>query len=390
MLRTVIILSLFLASCAGSVRIPVPQSLVTEAEVSGLSDVRFWGDQTPKDLEPRVQEVVSQIRKTRPEVLKQKSRVVNLLAISGGGANGAFGAGLLNGWTDHGSRPEFEVVTGISTGALIAPFVFLGPEYDHWIKKIYTTYSTDDLLKKNVIAGVLGGTAITDSAPLFEIITQIVDKKLLAMIAAEHSKGRRLFVGTTNLDAERPVIWDMGAIAASGQKNSPELFRKVLLASASIGGVFPPVKIKVEADGKVFEEIHVDGGTTNQVFLFPSQTKVGLFDKKTNTKSRRRVYIIRNAHIEPEYDPVKSDVPSIAARSISSLLKTQGRGDLLRIYELSRRNRMDYNLASLPKSFTLKSKEPFDLSYMRALYDKAYELGKNGYKWSKLPPQLGN
>ena len=369
-------------------RLPVPQTLVTEAEISGFSDIRFWGDQPIEDVAARVQEMVSQIRKTRPKLLKQKRPVINLLAISGGGSSGAFGAGLLNGWTRHGSRPEFEIVTGISTGALIAPFAFLGPEHDHRIKKFYTTYTTDDLVKSNLLSGLVGGTAIADSSPLLNIITRIVDKNLLAMIAAEHSKGRRLFVGTTNLDAERPVIWDMGAIAASGHKDSPKLFRKVLLASASIGGVFPPVKIEVEVDGKVYEEIHVDGGTTNQVFLFPTQTKIGLFDQMTNTKPRRRIYIIRNARIDPEYDPVKSDVPSIAARSISSLIKTQGRGDLLRIYETSKRNRMDYNLASIPKSFTLKSKEPFDRSYMRALYATAYELGRIGYKWSKLPPQL--
>ena len=376
-----------LASCAPAlVRSPVPLALLSKVQVDGLSDIRFWGDSAPANLDSLVKTKLSQIRKNRPELLQTKQPAMNLLTISGGGADGAFGSGLLNGWTASGKRPEFEIVTGVSTGALSAPFAFLGSKYDTQLKEMFTKYSTDDLVKKQILAGLLGGEALASNAPLFGVISKYVDKAFLTKVAAEHERGRRLYIGTTNLDAERPVIWDMGRIAASGHPQSLDLFRKILLASAAIPGAFPPVRIQVTANGKIYDELHVDGGTSNQVFLFPTQTRLSVVDKKLGIAPKRRLYIIRNSKLTPEWKPVEPKLAKISKRSISSLIKTQGIGDLIRLYGYSKQNRIKYNLASVPSSFDKKSKEAFDTAYMRALYDVGYSMAAKGYPWSKSPP----
>ena len=191
------------------------------------------------------------------------------LAVSGGGANGAYGVGILLGWTAAGTRPEFALVTGISTGALIAPFAFLGPEYDARLKEAYTSMTTKDIAKPRSALGTLNSDAATDTAPLKAHIARYVDQEVIDAIAREFRRGRRLFIGTTNLDAIRPVFWNIGYIAVSGRPDAGDLIRTILLASASIPAVFPPQYIPVEAGGKRYDEIHVDGGAVAQAFLYP-------------------------------------------------------------------------------------------------------------------------
>jgi hypothetical protein len=352
--------------------------------------VRWWGDEVPLQLNAIAKEKYNQMKSGRPNLVRSGARpTFNFLAISGGGADGAFGAGLLNGWTASGSRPEFEIVTGISTGALSAPFAFLGPKYDPQLKEMYTTYTTRDFLRKQPVRGILGGDGLASSAPLAGLIAKYADQAFLEEIAKEHLKGRRLLIGTTNIDAQRPMIWDMGKIAASGQPGALELFRKVLLASASVPGAFPLVKINVYSEGRILQEQHVDGGTTKQVFLFPGQlTLRNPVDKKFGINPRRRLYIIRNGRIVPEYKIVKPTTLSLAARSISTLIKNQGIGDLYQLYALTRRNGIPYRLAVIPGDFKDTSQEVFDRPYMNALYDLAFQLGKKGYRWAKVPPGL--
>ncbi len=212
--------------------------------IQGIPFVRYWGDEIPPDLQERLSVAKEQLRERDPDA---GGKTVDYLAVSGGGADGAFGAGLLVGWTAAGDRPEFAIVTGISTGALIAPFAFLGPEQDALLKTFYTTTSTKDVIRKRPLLSILRGASVATSEPLLKTLQEIFDEEMMAAIAAEHKKGRRLYIGTTNLDADRPVIWNIGAIAASGHPRSAELVADVLLASASIPGVFPPVFIEVEA-----------------------------------------------------------------------------------------------------------------------------------------------
>jgi hypothetical protein len=384
-------LVLGLAACASLPRDPVPLAYADKAVVIEGAEVRYWGDREPTNFRALTAEKWAQVKAKRSSLLRSGTRPrIDFLAISGGGSDGAFGAGLLVGWTARGDRPEFDIVTGISTGALTAPFAFLGPKYDPALKAVYTTYSTDQLVTKQPIRGLLGGDALASNAPLARVIASYVTEDFMKEVAHEHARGRRLLIGTTNLDAQRPVIWDMGKIASSGDPRALELFRNVLLASAAIPGVFPPVDIKVEVEGQVREEMHVDGGTTNQVFLLPTQIRTGSIDANLGISPVRRLYIIRNGRVAPEYKAVKASTLAIAGRSISTLIKTQGIGDLYQMYELARRNKVQYNLAYIPGDFPDTSTEAFDPKYMSQLFELGYKLGKSGTEWKKTPPRLGN
>lgn len=375
---------ILLAGCAASSNwITVPEPLVEEARLAGFDEqIRFWGDARPPHLDKMVSEQTRQLAAH----WRSGKMEINMLSISGGGEDGAFGAGLLNGWTQRGNRPDFSYVTGVSTGGLIAPFAFLGPKYDGQLKEVFTTTSTDDVLRQNFISGLLSGTAISDSAPLFALISRYITPELIERIAEQHRKGRRLFIGTTNLEAERPVVWNMGRIANSSNPEKVELFHRILLASASIPGVFPPVPIKVVVDGKAYEEIHVDGGTISQVFLYPSQVDVKQLEKRHRLNERRAMYIIINGKTGPAFEKVQAKTIDIANRALATLIKAQGNGDVSRLYGLARRDRIAFNLAFIPDSFNVPSKEEFDEAYMNALFNEGFRLGKNGYKWHKKPP----
>jgi hypothetical protein len=375
---------LALTACSTLTRNPVPESANLDEVRAAPGQIRIWGDVVPKNIEAIGRERDAQRRAAGVN----PSGVMSYLAVSGGGSDGAFGAGLLVGWSEAGTRPKFDMVTGISTGALIAPFAFLGSEYDPQLKEVYTKYDAYDIARKRPLLSALADASLADDSPMAHLIALYVTPDLVERIAAEHRKGRRLLIGTTHLDAQRPVIWDMGEIAIRNDQNAINLFRKVMLASASIPGVFPPALISVAQDGKVFDEMHVDGGVARQVFIFPTQFDPLTLDKELKRSPTRRLFIIRNGRLNPEWQTVEPQLIKIAGRSISSLIKYQGRGDLDRMYLESRSYRIDFNLASIPVSFTKREKEPFDLEYMNALFDVGYDLGRHGYHWQKQPPDF--
>ncbi|MEQ1713419.1 MAG: patatin-like phospholipase family protein, partial [Hyphomicrobium sp.] len=314
--------------------------------------------------------------------------LVETLALSGGGSDGAFGAGLLAGWTARGDRPSFEVVTGVSAGAIIAPFAFLGPQHDDQLRQIWTEYGTSELVTAQVLPGLLGGSSLADTSKLRDLVAQYIDKKLLREIAAEYRRGRLLFVLTTNLDAQRPVVWNLGALAESRHPDALELFRNVIMASAAIPGAFPPVSIPVVADGKRFDELHVDGGTTREVFASPVQVPFKAFDALYAKPPIRRLYIVKNGKLSPEPEIVKAQTLSIAARAISTLIKHQNLGELYSIYRRAQDAGADFNLIAVPPTFTTKAKEFFDPAYQVALFDEGFRMGKAGGPWMKKPPQI--
>jgi predicted acylesterase/phospholipase RssA len=385
-------LMLTLAACASpsleSLRNPVPEPLVVQEDVPGYSQIRFWGDDGTGLSSEAVNKRLFQLKEAAKADPTLSSRNLHFLTVSGGGSNGAFGAGLLVGWTAAGKRPSFDLVTGISTGSLIAPFAFLGPSHDNHLRETYTTISGKDIYKKKGILRALTSESAADNAPLRNLVTKYVDADLIAEIAIEHSKGRRLLIGTTNIDAERPVIWDIGSIASSSEPGRMELIREILVASASIPGVFPPIRLSVTADGKTYDELHVDGGTSNQVFLMPAKFSAKNIDKTTNVKRKRTLYIIRNGKVGPEWTAVKPKLASIAGKSVSSLIKTQGIGDLYRIYTTAKRDNVSYNAIWVPDSFVMKEPEPFDPSYMKALFELGESTAKDGIPWSKVPPNF--
>lgn len=384
-LISVILTCVGIAGCAGptveSLRSPVPETLLSSTNVPGYSKIRYWGDD-PNGISPETVAVIAAQQRASGNTSQNRS----FLAVSGGGSDGAFGAGVLSGWTATGARPEFTVVTGISTGSLIAPFAFLGAPYDQKLKAAYTEVSGEDIYKKKAILGIIGSDSVADSTPLRRLVNRYVTDQMVTEIAREHARGRRLLVGTTNLDAERPVVWDIGAIASSQVPTRKKLIQDLLVASASIPGVFPPVNIKVVADDETFDEMHVDGGTSNQAFLFPSNFSVKEVDKSSGEKRKRTLYVLRNGRVTPQYSEVKPRLASIVGKSISSLIKNQGIGDLYRMYTNAQRDGIAFRVIWIPDTFTLKEPKPFDPAYMNALFDIGYKLGRAGIPWQTQPP----
>jgi len=386
----IILAAILLAGCASGVaRNFVPEASVGAAKIAGMPpNIRFWGDAEPKELRAIVE------KKANATLARYKAsgtpKSMNFLTLSGGGEDGAFGSGFLIGWRDVGTRPEFEIVTGISTGSLIAPMAFLGRKYDQQLKDAYTTIASEDaIFTKQILSGLLGGMALTDNTGLKVMIAKFATQQMLTDIAREHKRGRRLLIGTTNIDAQRGVIWDIGEIATSGHPDSLKLFNQILLASASVPGAFPPVFIKVNVNGKQYEEMHVDGGIINQVFLFPTLLKAKSINSKYGVLDiRRNLYVLRNTKINPEWKQTKASFFSISGRSMATLIKRQGIGDLTRMYARARRDGFNYNLAYIPPNFTLQAKSAFDPVYMKALYQVGYEAARAGYRWHKKPPDF--
>lgn len=366
-------------------RSPLPPEDVEDATVLGIPRVRMWGDAPPPWEHDWLLKSKTELKERYPGVYGRRH---TYLAISGGGENGAFAAGLLLGWTEAGDRPEFTSVTGISAGALVAPFAFLGPEYDDVLKKVSSELTAADVYKERRTLEGLRSDAMASTEPLQGLIAKYVDEEVMEKIAAEHRNGRSLSIGTANLDAMRPVIWRIGAIANSGHPDALKLIRQILLASASIPAVFPPVLIKVEAGDKKYDELHVDGGAASQVFLYQIGTDWDHILKKLEVPGRPKVYVIRNSRLDPVYEQVHNKIFPIVGRSVDSLVRTQGIGDLYRIYIQTCRDGLDFNLAYIPTDFTAESRGEFDSEYMKKLFNMALDRAKAGYAWEKMPPEL--
>jgi predicted acylesterase/phospholipase RssA len=379
-------LQLGIAGCSTPDRLPaVPQSASAQAE-SLPTPIRYL---VSRETDSFAAEARRALEKEKAWLASQGQQgplpPAYYLAISGGGDNGAYGSGFLNGWTASGKRPEFKLVTGVSTGALIAPFAFLGPKYDYVLERVYTQTSQKDIFKKRgLLKGALFGDAMADTAPLAKIIASYVNQQLLDEIATEYDKGRVLLIGTGNLDSLEPVIWNMTAIAASKDTRSIELFRNVLLASASIPGAFPPVMIDVNVGGTRYQEMHVDGGTMAQVFFVPPSINVKQL--ATDQSRQRMLYVIRNARLDVDWASVERRTMSIAARAIASLTRTQGIGDLYRIYLTAQKDGIEFNLTYIPPTFNTPHLEEFDTNYMRHLYAVGQQAAQSGTAWQKYPP----
>ena len=381
----------FICSGCATVRHPVPQELVESARIGNMSEIRIIVGMKNTELQKNLLESIKQEDPKHFPFKLGGTKFYPILTISGGAANGAYGAGLLQGWSQEGSRPVFKVVTGVSTGAIIAPFAFLGKEYDAGLEEYYTTTSTKDIFKMKGFFAILFGNSFVCTKPLQANIARMYDDKFLEKIASEHRRGRRLFVGTVNLDAQRFVIWDMGAIACRGDT---ALFRKVILASASIPVMFPPTYFQVEAGGQQYDEMHVDGGTMTQVFALYSLLEnmegavksMGLDASKIKSK----LYIIRNGYVTPRYKKVDDGLAAIAGQAMDATVNAQGIGDLYRIYVFAQERGNDYNLAFIPSDYKSQAKEEFDPQEMRRLFDRGYADAVKGYPWYKAPPSKMN
>jgi predicted acylesterase/phospholipase RssA len=365
----IVAVAMQLAACAGIERIPYTQQEQEVAVIPGIPEARVWAD------DPSL---------ARKPLLDPRARETPvILALSGGGADGAFGAGILNGWTQRGDRPKFTIVTGASAGALIAPFAFLGSQYDPVLADVFSSGEFEGFLKFQGVRGLFG-TSLFEAGPLRQLIAKHVTPEVIAAVAREYRAGRRLYIVSTQLDAQRTAIWDMGAIASSVDPRAPELFRQVIEASASIPGIFSPVLIDVEAQGKRFQEMHVDGGIITNVLVVPEAM---LLSNRPILPAgvRPRVYVILNSRLGPYFQVVPASTVRIAVRSFETSVRANTRNTLLASYEFMRRRNWTMTLASIDDSYPTQDKPGFDTAYMKGLFEFGVEQGRTGAAWRRGP-----
>ena len=379
-----------LAGCGTLPRNAVPPELAAQATIPHMPEVRAWAGRPSPAME---RDLAASFDQESPEEFPAAADGVVYyahLALSGGGPNGAFGAGFLNGWSATGARPMFKIVSGVSTGALMAPFVFLGPSYDETLRRLYTTTASRNIFQLlSVIPQLLAGESLADSGPLAALIDRYVDDALIAQVAEAHRRGRRMYVGTVDLDAQRLVVWNMGLIASSGRPEAPDLFRKVLLASASVPVAFPPVLFDVEAEGRVYDEMHVDGAVGARAFLSGGVFNPSLIrDRAGRGAGRERIYVIHNGRLLPEPRPTPRSLRGIALRVLESSGKSAMIGDLFRIYAFAGEAEASFRWVTIPEGVEVESNEVFDPVKMGKLYEVGYRTAIAGPVWATRPPGL--
>lgn len=360
-----------LSGCVAS-RSPLPAELVTPAtEQIGADGLRVFGDADAEDVGPAF--ISSRVPPAgdRPQIL----------FLSGGGDNGAYGAGFLAGWSERGTRPTFDVVIGVSAGALIAPFALLGPRHDEALREMFTQTQMEDFLRVSPVPALFGRPAVSDAAPFAQLIARYADEALLEAVADAHRNGRRLLVVTTWLDVQRPVVWNLGAIAASDRPDRLKLFRDVLQASASVPVIFPPVLFDVEIQGSVYDELHVDGGVTASLYPFGRNFPIRRLTARRAPPPM--ITVINNGKAQAAYDPVELDALDIAGHALTSLIRSQRNGDLYRLVDEARGEHLAVQVTLIPDTFVQTSDKFFEQSYTGALYQEGRKLGRAG-AWADL------
>ncbi|WP_145477501.1 patatin-like phospholipase family protein [Stenotrophomonas rhizophila] len=390
LLAAVLVVCLLLGGCATLPRTPVPADQIAWAVVPGMPDVRAWAGRPNRDME---EDFEQSIRDEHPEQfpVAADGRIhYPHLALSGGGANGAFGAGFLNGWTATGSRPTFKIVTGVSTGALMAPYAFLGPDHDDALRRFYTTTSDADVFAAgNPLMALLRRDALANTAPLEALIARAIDAPLLARIAAEHRAGRRLYMGTADLDSRQFVVWNMGLIATRGSPEALALFRRVMLASASIPIAFPPVLIEVDVLGKRYDEMHVDGFVAANIFLHAGIIDPQrLYNRLSRAPATYDAFMIHNGQLAAASDPAERSLRGIAFRSIDVAGRAGMIGDLFREYAYARRDGARFAWVTIDSRLALADAASFDPARMTVLYQVGYDRAREGPVWLSRPPGM--
>jgi hypothetical protein len=364
------VLALCIGACATTPRVQFTPQDQTLARVPGIPDARFWSDEPLPVLREELRAILLHPHGIRPAVL----------ALSGGGADGAFGAGVLVGWSQTGTRPEFSIVSGVSAGALIAPFAFVGPEYDSVLQEVFTGGYASELFQANSLVEFLGFQGLR-TEPLRRLVARFVDGRMLERVAEEHRRGRRLIVVTTNLDAQRSVVWNLGAIAASDRPDRLEIFREVLVASASIPGMFSPVLIDVEANGRRFAEMHVDGGVTHNIFILPDPILASR--NFLPNKLSGEIFVIVNNKVAPDFEVVEDQGLTIVVRTLSTMVKASTNRVLLSTYEFARSHGLGFNLAAIDPSYPTSTITNFDRDYMFRLFQYGIERAHSGPVWRR-------
>lgn len=363
----------FLAGCLAPDRVVYGPRAAATASIEGFGNIRIYADsnrQLPEDSD---------------WLPVPSGKEVNYLVLSGGGSGGAFGVGILKAWTENGDRPEFDIVSGVSTGALIAPFAFLGAAYDDTLVDLYTSGVAEKLIDADFLPKGLLGPSLLKQEPLRKMVERYITRETLAKIAAEHRKGRRLLVLTSNLDSLRAVIWNMGAIADSGRPDALKLFQDIIIASASMPGIFPAVLIKAKSGGQEFEEMHSDGGSASSILTIPdgwmADPEKGAWPKNTKVN----MYIIVNNTLIPEFSTTTNNTLAVMARASSALIRAQTRSALVATYLYAQKTGIRVHMASIDTQIPYDVTDPFNTSYMRTVYKLGYARTASGNLWKDKP-----
>lgn len=367
---------LALASCATAPRLDTPPASPADASPPGFA-IPIRTDALDRNF------LIKQLPKTTRAIKAMSDGSVDILALSGGGAGGAYGAGILVGLTAANQRPIYEIVTGVSTGALIAPFAFLGPEWDSKLTEAYGGAATDKLLVSRGI-GMLFGSSVFEGGPLQELVERFVDDALIDAVAKEAKTGRVLLVATTNLDREETVVWNMGAIAQEGGDRARKLFQDVLIASASVPGVFPPVMIDVEKDGKMFQEMHVDGGASTPFFIAPDVALI--MGEPPESLRGAHIYVIVNG---PAASPARTTLNNpvdVASRSFTAVMNHMTRNALVQADGFAKRGGMTFDFTMIPPEVAYAGPLAFDQVSMSDTFGYGVRCAAKGLAW--VNPQI--
>jgi predicted acylesterase/phospholipase RssA len=351
---------------------PYDAAEAEKASIPGYGEIRIY-----RDDRIAVGDVRDWTPATEPDGL-------DVLMISGGGAGGAFSVGVLSAWSAAGTRPQFDVVTGVSTGALIAPFAFLGSAHDDTLVHLFTSGVADDLFATKFPVGLIGSSLLR-STPMKRMVEEFITPAVLQQVAAEHRKGRRLLVLTTNLDTQRAVVWNMGIIANSGRPGALKLFQDVLIASASIPGVYPAVIIEAESGGRRFQEMHSDGGSASQVLILPQAILASTNPLVPGKRQNVDFHVIVNNALIPEFATTRNRTLSVIARAYSILLKSQTQSELAILYNYAKLTGARFHLATIDAQVPYSMLDPYNASYMQAVYDLGYAGLAAGTLWKDRP-----
>jgi hypothetical protein len=361
------------AGCASTSRKVAPPLLDGEATPPGFpSSVRIVND-TRRAFEARAPQILAQVHAAAG------NGPINILALSGGGVGAAFGAGAVVGWTRMGDRPEFQIVTGVSAGALIAPFAFLGVGWDEQLVDIFSGARTRFLLQPHWMSALFR-SSVYRGKPLFDLVDHYVTANVLTAVAQESAKGRRLLVATTDLDKEQTVIWNLGVIAAQGGEYARRLFRDVIVASASIPGLFPPVMIRVAQSGALYDEMHVDGGTTAALFIAPEIAS--LLPVGSDLLDGANVYIIVNGQFGARTETTPMKTIPILKRSVTASLQSGSLAAVEIALSLAQRNGMRLRVSEIPNDYPYLGPLDVQPSGMRALFEYGVRCAREGQLWA--------
>jgi len=376
------IIVIFVLLVSGCAYTPERNVLLNSEQLNPLDTpgLRFWDESVIStdnyDFSHAIESLVEH---------SNKSGQANHLALSGGGFNGAFSAGVLNAWSESGTRPEFDVVTGVSTGAIVSIFAFLGSEYDQKLKGYYTRTTADEMFKRNSIFQLPFRNSMVDVSGFEFKVRDAVDAIMVNQLAVERSKGRILLIATTSLDNEKMAIWDVGKIAQIGTPQAQQLIQDIIIASSAVPGLFPATRITLPYRGGMVDELHVDGGVSRQVFLIPQGFQKTFVPKNIE----KNIYVIRNGFLKPEFEEIENGLTSVSYRALSILIRRQSIGDIEHIYNYSERNQIGFNLAYIDDDFSKDDLSSFSLEYVQKLYDYGYQKTLDSDLWRRNLPDPG-